>query len=316
MRILSLLVLVLVSLPVLAWADDIGFIDCQRSSEPTPVLGKAAKTSEIVASLSCGERFTILLNGTFFSRIQTKDGQVGYVNTYLISRDYSVTSLRAPKADVEAAPSQPAEKVQPALTVQSQPTVPAEARLSVPNNAFATDTPTFVWLATDKPQVVEELKRNTEVTVLSVGSDFSLVKTKSGTGYVRNHQLSPTTVPENDHTQDTQLSVVKSPESPKKPSLFRRMFSKELWCPNGCADEVSSGLQQASTNIENQETNNVCVDRGGLRSRRTVSVSTTGNGSADVYSSTGMQLGTVEGSYNGSSTARIATCNDGTEHLY
>lgn len=313
MRMLSRLVLVLVCLPALTLADDVGFIDCHDRSEPTQVLRKAAKTSDIVASVPCSERFTILVKGEFFSRIQTKDGQVGYIQTYVISHDYAHTSVRDTTqaqtlAQAEAVPSERL-KPQPALTAQPQPDVPTEARPSAANKAFVTDTPTFVWATTDKPKVVAELKRNAQVTVLSVGSDFSQVKTDDGTGYVRNHQLSPVIVPANDHTPDTQLSLanVKSAESQKKPSR---------WCPNGCWNEISSGLQQAATNMENQETNNVCADRGGLNSRRTVNVSTTGNGSANVYSSSGTRLGTVQGNYNGTSTARIAVCNDGTEHLY
>jgi len=39
--------------------------------------------------LPCGERFTILLNGFIFSRIQTKDGKIGYVYSNLISPDHS-----------------------------------------------------------------------------------------------------------------------------------------------------------------------------------------------------------------------------------
>jgi hypothetical protein len=58
-----------------------------------------------VTSLPCGERFTILLSGVFFSRIQTKDGKVGYVYSYLISRDPSVTSVQQPTSAQVKAPT-------------------------------------------------------------------------------------------------------------------------------------------------------------------------------------------------------------------
>ncbi len=89
-----------------AAADDVGYVDCQTHPESTAVLAKAAKTSEVVTSLPCGERFTILLSGDFFSKIQTRDGKVGYVNSYLISRDYDAASMQ-PVAQPTAQPMLP-----------------------------------------------------------------------------------------------------------------------------------------------------------------------------------------------------------------
>ncbi len=110
-----------------AWADDVGFVDCHDHSENIQVLGKAAKTSQVVASLPCGERFTILLYGVVFSRIQTKDDKIGYIHSYLISRDYSATSVQ-PSAAKTSAQTQPATaRVAPSQAVQSQP-VPADSR--------------------------------------------------------------------------------------------------------------------------------------------------------------------------------------------
>jgi hypothetical protein len=87
-------------------ADDIGFIDCYAHSDTVQVQATRAKTSKVLAPLPCGERFTILLGGEFYSRIQTKGGVVGYVQTYLISHDDSATAVtqttpesEAPKAD-------------------------------------------------------------------------------------------------------------------------------------------------------------------------------------------------------------------------
>ena len=79
-----------------AWADGVAYVDCSGHPESTPVFGKPRRTPETVASLPCGERFTILLNGFIFSRIQTKDGTVGYVYSNLLSFDRSGTVVQQP----------------------------------------------------------------------------------------------------------------------------------------------------------------------------------------------------------------------------
>src|SRR5271168_2020431 len=77
-----------------AWADEVGFVDCSNHSDPTQVFGKPRKSNEVVASLPCGERFTILVYGFYFSRIQTKDGQIGYVYSNLIAVDRGATVVQ------------------------------------------------------------------------------------------------------------------------------------------------------------------------------------------------------------------------------
>jgi hypothetical protein len=77
-----------------AWADDFGFVDCSNHSDETQVFAKARKSPEVVASVACGERFTILVYGFVFSRIQTKDGNVGYVYSNIISVDRTFTSVQ------------------------------------------------------------------------------------------------------------------------------------------------------------------------------------------------------------------------------
>ncbi len=140
--------------PTLAWADDVGYIDCHDRPESTQVLGKAAKTSEVVASMPCGERFAVLVYGMVFSRIQTKDGKVGYIHSYLISRDYSATSVR------QTTPSQtPAPR--PNTPVPNTPvTQPAPAPLTQPvqpqpmqPTATASTTPAQTQDPTGKPRV-------------------------------------------------------------------------------------------------------------------------------------------------------------------
>jgi hypothetical protein len=89
-----------------AWADGVAYVDCASHPETTLVFGKPRRTPETVAAINCGERFTILQYGFIFSRVQTKDGQVGYVYSNLISADRSgaATPQSAPTR-VNAAPS-------------------------------------------------------------------------------------------------------------------------------------------------------------------------------------------------------------------
>ncbi len=111
------------------WADGVGYIDCRNHPEETQVFGKARQTHEIVASLACGERFTILQYGFIFSRIQTGDGKVGYVYSNVISVDRSgatvpqPTSTRVPAATSNA----PA-----ATTTLAPPNPPAPAQTQSP----------------------------------------------------------------------------------------------------------------------------------------------------------------------------------------
>ena len=72
-------------------ADDLGlgFVDCGRHSDPIEVNEKASAATPVVATVKCGERFTVLLRGNILSRIQTQTGKVGFIYTYLITRDDS-----------------------------------------------------------------------------------------------------------------------------------------------------------------------------------------------------------------------------------
>ena len=109
-----------------AWADDVGYIDCQNHPEDTKVLGKAGKTSDVVTAMPCGERFTILLSGFFFTRIQTKDGREGFVYSNLISHDRSATSVQQPvrapaSTPISNVPATTATLAQAKLTTSAQP---------------------------------------------------------------------------------------------------------------------------------------------------------------------------------------------------
>lgn len=118
-----------------ALADEVGFIDCREHPEQTQVFAKARQTHEIVATLACGERFTVLQNGFIFSRIQTKDGQVGYIFSNIISADHSGSVQKpapapapaAAPAPVPAAAPSPASSPAPSPASSAAPVAPANA---------------------------------------------------------------------------------------------------------------------------------------------------------------------------------------------
>ena len=146
-----------------ARADDVGYIDCSNHSEGTQVFEKARKTPEVVTSLPCGERFTILVYGFVFSRIETRDGKVGYVYSNLIAVDRSASSVQKPaSAQMVTAsartpvykpstsettvsvvqPNRPAAAQPQPTPVKSVPTqaVPAQASVPIPNVPETTAT--------------------------------------------------------------------------------------------------------------------------------------------------------------------------------
>src|SRR6266404_2140805 len=115
-------------------ADGVAYVDCASHPEDTQVFGKPRRTPDVVESLPCGERFTILQNGFIFSRIQTKDGKVGYVYSNLISADHSGASVPQPSSTQPAGTSNVPANV-PAATptvAQPNPTAPVQANPTVP----------------------------------------------------------------------------------------------------------------------------------------------------------------------------------------
>jgi hypothetical protein len=134
-----------------AWADEVGYIDCSNHSDPTQVFGKPRKSNDVVGSLPCGERFTILVYGFYFSRIQTKDGQIGYIYSSLIALDRGATVVQqTPTLQVAAektkVPSTRAADAKPSLPTppqsQAAPVQPAAASdAALPTPATATPAP-------------------------------------------------------------------------------------------------------------------------------------------------------------------------------
>ena len=98
-----------------AWADDLGYVDCAGHPDSTPVFGKARQTPDSLGAVPCGERFTVLVYGFVFSRIQTKDGKVGYVYSNLITADHGgaaasqAAAVRVPAANAPAKASTAAQ---------------------------------------------------------------------------------------------------------------------------------------------------------------------------------------------------------------
>src|SRR5712664_4219595 len=124
-----------------AWADEVGYVDCTNHPEEIQVFAKARRTPDLVASLPCGERFTVLVYGFVFSRIQTRDGKVGYLYSNLIAVDRAATAaqqagsaqlasakVKIPSVSAVTPPNQPAP-------AQSQPTAVQTAPAAAPASA-------------------------------------------------------------------------------------------------------------------------------------------------------------------------------------
>ncbi len=118
-----------------AWADEIGFVDCSKGGDATQVFGKPRRSPDVVGSLPCGERFTILVYGFYFSRIQTKDGQIGYIYSSLISQDRGATSLQPAASTPQTGQQAPAlqtaaekTKIPRSTPFDAQPTAAAAAK--------------------------------------------------------------------------------------------------------------------------------------------------------------------------------------------
>ncbi len=142
-----------------AWADDVGYVDCSNHPENTQVFGKPRKTPEVIASVPCGQRFTIIMYGFFFSRIQTGDGKVGYVYSSLIAVDRAATSVQqagsvrmaADKANLPRATAAVAQPNPPA-PVQPQP-APAPALITPAPISNVSETTAAVALPGPPPPV-------------------------------------------------------------------------------------------------------------------------------------------------------------------
>src|SRR5882724_3560442 len=134
-----------------AWADEVGYVDCTNHPEEIQVFAKARRTPDLVASLPCGERFTVLVYGFAFSRIQTRDGKVGYVYSNLIAVDRAATAaqqagsaqlastkVKIPSVSATTPPNRPAPAQPQPTAIQAAP---------APGSAPASATPETAAIA-------------------------------------------------------------------------------------------------------------------------------------------------------------------------
>ncbi len=119
-----------------AWADDVGYVECSSHPDGTQVFGKPRKSPEVVASVACGERFTILVYGFVFSRVQTGDGKIGYVYSNLIAVDRAAAPLQKPASPQMVTASEkvavrtaPVEQPAPSPVAKPQP-APAQSTVT------------------------------------------------------------------------------------------------------------------------------------------------------------------------------------------
>jgi hypothetical protein len=138
-----------------ACAGDVGYVDCSNHPEDTQVFGKPRRTPDVLASIPCGERFTVLVYGFVFSQVMTKDGKVGYVYSNLIAVDRASTAVqqsgtvqftsartRVPASTATVAQPNPPAPAQPQPTVASSRPAPAPATTSnVPQPVAAVAQP-------------------------------------------------------------------------------------------------------------------------------------------------------------------------------
>jgi len=145
-----------------AWADEIGYVDCSRNADATQVFGKPRRSQDVVASLPCGERFTILVYGFYFSRIQTRDGQVGYIYSSLIAQDRGATSLQPAASKQQTGPQTPS------LQATSEKTkIPRATPFDAQPKAAAAGQPQAA------PSAAPEQAAAVPVTALQAGSSQS-----------------------------------------------------------------------------------------------------------------------------------------------
>src|SRR6267154_4432455 len=119
-----------------AWADDVGYVECSSHPDGTQVFAKPRKSPEVVASMACGERFTILVYGFVFSRVQTGDGKIGYVYSNLIAVDRAAAPLQKPASPQMVTASErvavrtaPVEQPAPPPVAKPQP-APAQSTVT------------------------------------------------------------------------------------------------------------------------------------------------------------------------------------------
>jgi hypothetical protein len=240
-----------------AWADEVGFVDCSKSAEATQVFGKPRKSQDVVASLPCGERFTILVYGFYFSRIQTKDGQVGYVYSSLISQDRGATSLQPAASTPQT--SQQAPVLQAAAEKTKIPrSTPFDAQ---PSAAASQPQPATSQVATQQAAAAPAASAQvttTQPTTVEVASaaPTSASSTVSSNGTV-------TAAPA---AQQSSSAVVENQPAPAQPTASQSLAARPAATsapvfttppaapptPNADAQEATAAVEQPSSDAAAQ----------------------------------------------------------------
>jgi hypothetical protein len=140
-----------------SWADEVGYVDCSNHSEDTQVFGKPRRTPDVVAALPCGERFTILVYGFYFSRIQTKDGRIGYIYSSLMAVDRGATAVtQTPAMQMAAEKTKiPSTRALDAKLSSPAPLQPPPATAQ-PAHALAPEIPSPAPVSSASPTNVPE----------------------------------------------------------------------------------------------------------------------------------------------------------------
>lgn len=167
-----------------AWADEVGYVDCANHSEDAQVFAKARRTPDTVASIPCGEHFTVLIHGFIFSRIETRDGKVGYVYSSLISVDRSGSAVLQPASERTPVPRtrapQPAPKTAqaaPVAVAQPEP-VAVQPVVAQPEPAAARPVAVPATPAAPAPATAPIAKTDAQVTTTVVEQPNPAPKTQ------------------------------------------------------------------------------------------------------------------------------------------
>jgi hypothetical protein len=230
-----------------AWADEVGFVDCSKSAEATQVFGKPRRSQDVVASVPCGERFTILVYGFYFSRIQTKDGQVGYVYSSLISQDRGATSLQPAATTPQTGQQTPALQTA-AEKVKIPRSTPFDAQ---PNAVASQPQPATSQVATQQAAAAPAASVQTATTQPTAVEVASAAPTSASSNVSSNATATPAAAAQSAST------VVAEPQStPARPAATSApVFTTPPAAPptpNADAQEATVAAEQPSSDAAAQ----------------------------------------------------------------
>ena len=224
-----------------AWADEVGFVDCSKSAEATQVFGKPRKSQDVVASLPCGERFTILVYGFYFSRIQTKDGQVGYVYSSLISQDRGATSLQPAASTPQTSQQAPALQ-----TAAEKVKIPRSTPFDAQPNAAASQ-PQPAQVATQQAAAVPAASVQTATTQPTPVEVASAAPTSSSSNISSTNGAATSAT----SAQVSSSAVVENQPAPARPAATSApVFTTPPAAPptpNADAQEATASVEQPNS---------------------------------------------------------------------